>query len=393
MLVKSSFIYFIVVSFNALTSFLLVFVYSKYLSVEEYGLYGILMVIFSIVYVFIHSNLPNLLSREFYRSQKKLYYISSILIYYIVMFFIISLLIIISHNVFIQFFGVKLDLDWILFINIIALLKVIMDLFFSIMRLRFILIKFLILNIMLNILIFIISYLLVQRYSWKGIFIASFLVYFLYDLIFIINNFKYFKFKFKFLKDVFIFAIKYIPTTLNWRIIAYSDRFFILKLLGVSYLGLYTFASQISSIFNLIINAVNQAWGPYFMKNFNSINKKHIIFILLGSIGLFLVIYIFIYFFINFVNPSYKDAFIYVKYFLVISFFSLFHYLISKYLIFFKKENKISLYTFIGVIVNLILNYILIKYLELVGVLVATILSYVVIVFLEWNYAKKEQYV
>lgn len=56
--------------------------------------------------------------------------------------------------------------------------------------------------------------------------------------------------------------------SLSLNVLATSDRVVITKLVGVTATGIYTLAYQYALLINVIMNAVNQAWQPWFHDNY-----------------------------------------------------------------------------------------------------------------------------
>jgi O-antigen/teichoic acid export membrane protein len=59
------------------------------------------------------------------------------------------------------------------------------------------------------------------------------------------------------------FGLPLIPTGLAYWVIAYSDRFFLIQLLGVGSAGIYAVANRVSLGVQLILYAFEAAWWPY----------------------------------------------------------------------------------------------------------------------------------
>jgi len=163
---------------------------------------------------------------------------------------------------------------------------------------------------------------------------------------------------------------------------------------SMSSLGLYTMGFQLSKALEVFTSGFNQAFTPYFMKKIKDKEYKKLIQIcfvfLIILICVIMALFIFSPNIIKFfLNPDYFKAIKFFNYFLLIVFFNAIHQIISKFLVYHKYEKYISYSTTVGMIANLLLNYILIGYNGALGAVQATLLSYIIIIFLETWYLFK----
>jgi len=392
---KESFLYLFASLINAFFSFLLIPIYTSYLSVEEFGIYGFLIVINLVFYMLISGNLVNLLSREFYKSQKKYYYIYSIIFYFVLVFSFLGCVVYLFGEKMLNFFEINVNVWYLYLILFIAFFRNVIDLYLSILRFRFLAVEYLKFSVLISFLTALFSYVFLIKYKVIGIFEGILIGYFFIVLFIVVRNFRFLKFNGRFLKEVIKFSFSYMPTTLSWRVITLSDRFFITKMVGVNALGLYTLSYQLSSVFNLFTTSINQAFSPFFMKSLQEKRdiKRVVFFLIVGMGAILFVGYFILEFVIGFLKKDYYFAIDYIKWFLGIVFFSFLHSIFSKYMIFHKKEKIISIITTIGAVLNIGLNIVLIKLYGGIGAVVATLLVYIFIVLAEFIYIKRKNYV
>lgn len=64
-------------------------------------------------------------------------------------------------------------------------------------------------------------------------------------------------------RSLITFGLPLIPTGLAYWVIAYSDRFFLIQLLGIGSVGIYAVANRVSMGVQLVLYAFEAAWWPY----------------------------------------------------------------------------------------------------------------------------------
>ncbi len=79
----------------------------------------------------------------------------------------------------------------------------------------------------------------------------------------------------KLLKEMIRFSAPLILNNISWWIIQSSDKIMIEAMVGVATLGLYTAATKIPSLINVIISIFSQSWGISSIREFESSNDKN----------------------------------------------------------------------------------------------------------------------
>lgn len=211
--------------------------------------------------------------------------------------------------------------------------------------------------------------------------------------------FKYFsikKVRLDILKDMLKFSIPLIPNSLMWWIMSAGDKYIINYYLGDGANGLYSLAMKIPTILSMVYSIFYQAWQlSAIEENDKNGRAKFYTNVYVATTALLIVLTSGI---IVLVKPFYElcmnDSFIpawsYVPMLsvamvlnCVASFFGVV-YTVS------KKSNKAFFTTFMGMIVNLFFNFLLIRPLGLHGVAIGTAIGYAVVVMIRSGDAKKE---
>ncbi|CAM4139245.1 lipopolysaccharide biosynthesis protein [Zobellia nedashkovskayae] len=230
------------------------------------------------------------------------------------------------------------------------------------------------------------------KMGWEGRLIPQFLVAFLFCIIafFLLyrNGFlsilrmdKVYK------KEALSFSLPLVFHTLGGNLIGFSDRFFILFMLGLSEVGIYSVGYQIGMVIALLQNSFNQAWVPFFfgkLKEDNYAEKVRIVKIsyayFLLILFLVLVFYIltpFIYKY--FIGSAFTTGSAVVLWILLGYAFNGMYKMVANYLFYLKKTKLIAYMTLGSAILNLILNYLLIHKNGILGAAQATTITFFVL--------------
>jgi O-antigen/teichoic acid export membrane protein len=188
-------------------------------------------------------------------------------------------------------------------------------------------------------------------------------------------------------KEALSFSTPLVFHSLGASIIGFSDRFFILFILGLSNVGIYSVGYQIGMVLSLIQNSFNQAWVPFFYNKLNEgkeQEKLRIVKITYVYFGALLVLAILIslctpFIYRYFIGDSFADGAEVVIWILLGYTFQGMYKMAVNYLFFLKKTKLITYCTMLTVFVNFILNYFLINKNGIIGAAQATLVSFVIL--------------
>lgn len=188
----------------------------------------------------------------------------------------------------------------------------------------------------------------------------------------------------KLLKQMVKYSSPLILANISWWIIHASDKIMIEMFIGASALGVYTVASKIPSLINVLISIFNQAWGISSIKEKETSDDQNFystVFELFQTViftACLLCIIIIKPFMNIYVGTSFKDAWQYIPFLLVAAvFFSIAAFIGSLYSAQEKTINNM-ITTIICAITNIIINYFGIINLGLWGAILGTLISYFV---------------
>ena len=198
----------------------------------------------------------------------------------------------------------------------------------------------------------------------------------------------------KYIKEYWKYAARIsvpaIMCTLSDLILLESDRIMLTEITGPSATAEYSLIYNIGSILIALYTAISGAWTPWFYKNVEKeniedickIEKIYISIFCLGAIGLLTISPEII----RILAPkSYWNGVNYVSLIIIASYLIFLYSFLTTYLMYLKKPGIIGINTTISAIINLLLNYFLIKAYGGIGAAFATIVSYTILFILHYR--------
>lgn len=191
------------------------------------------------------------------------------------------------------------------------------------------------------------------------------------------------------------FALPLMPTTIMWWIMNLSDRYIITAFIGASATGIYAVASKIPSLLSVFENIFYQAWQTTAISTYQNEDRDNVYskvfnnylgIMVIGVLGLLLIskpatVLLF--------DTDYVSAWKYIPPLVIgVVVHALSGNLGSLYSVF--KNTKGALYsTFIGAMVNIILNIIFIPIIGIMGAALTTLVGYLVTFAYRWFDTKR----
>ena len=190
------------------------------------------------------------------------------------------------------------------------------------------------------------------------------------------------------LKDMVIFSFPLIFSVIAWWINSASDRYILSWMTGVAVSGLYAVSYKIPSILSTFQNIFYQAWSISAIKEFdkndsdgfisNTYNMMNFIMVLacsgimIANIPLAKILY----------SKEFFTAWKFVPPLLISVVFNAMALFVGSIFTAVKDTKTLSVSTVIGALVNTVCNFILIYYWEAYGAAVATMLGYVTVLLI-----------
>lgn len=190
------------------------------------------------------------------------------------------------------------------------------------------------------------------------------------------------------LRQMLLFSAPLILNNISWWIIQSSDKLMLERMIDSSALGLYTAATKIPSLINVLISIFHLSWGISSIKEYESSNQlgfysnifkgfSFLVFasciILISVVKPFMSIY---------VGEEFFEAWHYTPILIASAGFSAMTIFFGTLYGALKKTKNNMTTTVIGAVLNLIVNYFAISYVGIWGALIGTIVSYFVVALL-----------
>ena len=188
-------------------------------------------------------------------------------------------------------------------------------------------------------------------------------------------------------KRMVLYSAPLILNNVSWWVIHSSDKVMVEAMVSTVALGIYTAAAKIPALINVIVSIFQQAWGISAVREYETSNDKgyystvfRYLFLLISGACIFFVSIMKI--FMNYyVGKAFTDAWHYVPLLLVSAVFAgVAGYFGSMYGALKKSVNNM-LSTMIAAVVNIIVNWLLIPYIGIWGAVIGTLIAYTAIAF------------
>ncbi len=192
--------------------------------------------------------------------------------------------------------------------------------------------------------------------------------------------------------DILRYGIPLIPHSLGGWVIVFSDRVFLNVMSGVEATGVYTVGYMFGMVIGILVDSFNKAWVPYLFRNLKSATsriKMRLVGVTYAYFFLALIIaalYSFLAppFMAIFVGDEFQGAGSYVLWVAIGYACNGMYYMVSGYIFYEKKTYLLAWVTFAGAVLNLFLNFILIRANGPIGAAQATALSFFASFVMTW---------
>lgn len=195
--------------------------------------------------------------------------------------------------------------------------------------------------------------------------------------------------------DIARYSLPLIPNNISWWIVNSSDRYIILFFLGTAANGLYSIANKFPTVVNTITGILYFAIQESMLKEYKASDRDGFYSTIFDKY--FTILFAFVFCGIPstrmvielFVDDSYKAAWMYSGFLFISTVYSAFSGLLGiGYQI--SKETKRSLFSTVGAaIVNIVFNILFIQFIGLHAASLSTLLAYVFLFFIRLRHSKR----
>lgn len=386
-----SFIIYTAVSFmSASIPFFLLPVLTNYLSKKDYGIITLFSTTVSLILPFISVGIPQLIAVDYFKKSEiefkkefssSLFFISLFAVFAFVLLFLFQKPIKTILN---------FDSNFLFFIPLVCVGVTFIEILYVLYRNKEKVNEYAALSIIQTVaeagitLILI----LVLFLKWEGRLISTIVMSTLFVFFSLIkfHEWKLLPQKINLLqiKSILLFGFPLIFERLRTFVLNSSDKYFVAKIVGLENLGIYSVATSVSTIILVCVNSLYIAYTPFLFKtlesgrDFAKIVKMIYVLItitLLATIALSLTSsFIFKYF----LGKDFQNGQNYITWLAIGYFFWGINVYFQAIILYKKKTFHLLVISIIGLVLNLILNYILINKYQTIGAAYSTAITYFV---------------
>ncbi|WP_312470580.1 polysaccharide biosynthesis C-terminal domain-containing protein [Neobacillus sp.] len=233
-----------------------------------------------------------------------------------------------------------------------------------------------------------ILFILYFKMGVQGYFLSMILAY-VFDLAYLLKKTrvdKYIRIAYldkKTMKAMLFYCIPLIPNTIMWWIMSISDRYILVYFLGLSANGLYAVANKFPSIISTVSAIFFQAWQVSAIEEYDNANKDKFYSNVFNVFFFVMLISTSIYMLFNkliisiLVSNEFYSAWKYAPILVLGVVFSSFSSFIGTNYVAMKKTKGAFYTSFIGALINFILNLLLVPTYGIYGAAIATLISFI----------------
>lgn len=397
-LIKNLFLFAISNFIPKMLSFVMIPIYTTYLTTTEYGYADLITTTVALILPFFSLNIHDAITRFTIDNKNKDCDVFSIsLVIYLIGILLVFFICLILDNI--DFFNLPNYFFKYLFIYYIsaALLK-----FFTYFCKGMDKVSTIVISSVVNSFITIIAniiLLILMKQHVNGYLIANTIGSFSAIIIMFIHGklYKYVK-KVedkKLTKEIIAFSIPLIFSAVGWWINNSIDKYFLAIIEGIAVTGIYSVSYKIPNILAVFQTTFASAWSISSIKEFDPKDKDGFFWSIFNKLNFIMVIGASLLMIFNiFISKilytgDFFQAWLYVPPLILTIVFNSSSMYLESILISVKNTKAIGITAVIGALINLVLDFILIKMYGAYGAAIATLFSYFTVMIIKYNFVKK----
>ncbi|KXG08975.1 hypothetical protein AT864_02659 [Anoxybacillus sp. P3H1B] len=390
-----------------LIAFVMLPVYTDFLSRTQYGIVDILDRWTSMLTFLVIFGTDSALSFYYYETKdekKRLSYVQNVMYFRLFVVAVLFLFVVVAGPWISERLLRSPHYVDLLYVNLFTLL---LDTIFvvatTVMRFEFQTKKVVLFTVFKMLLVAVLSYVGLKFFSQTpaGMFMGRLISSVVIFVLMLRLTWKYLKFRIEWpvLKELLAYAAPLAPTSIAFWVIANSSTFFIQHFASLAAVGVFGVALRLAMMITLVTSGVQMAWRPYSMSVKDKKDSPYIFakiymaLLLLGLVGVMVIATISPWVMKTFFKPEYYEAYQYIAFLSCVTFLN-FYYLIISVGLFFKKETGYITRIFaIAALLNIGLNLVLVPCLASWGAVIANMVTYVFAVIFIFQKSQQVYYV
>lgn len=190
------------------------------------------------------------------------------------------------------------------------------------------------------------------------------------------------------LKSMLKYSLPGIPNMLSWWVNSVSDRYIVLLFCGSGLTGLYTAASKLPAMVNIVTSIFQQAWQYSTAKEIDEKDNKEFFTNVFKVYSIICLLICTLLIILNklicslLLKSDFYTAWRFVPLLLLAATFGCYSSYFGTFYNAIKRNKMLMVSTVVGAIVNISLNFIIIPFLGGVGAAIATAVSYAIVLLI-----------
>tara|TARA_B110000902_G_scaffold37393_1_gene39436 strand:- start:9303 stop:10700 length:1398 start_codon:yes stop_codon:yes gene_type:complete len=397
-LINSTIIYSIGNFSSKLLIFLLLPLYTLYLSKEEFGVYDILLTTIYLLIPILSFQISQSLYRWMIYSDNDKY---NSIILSTAFFFLLTTCILLFFTL--ELVNIFLKIKFFTYYNLFIFLSILTPFFLqttrSLKKLKLFAISGI--SISLMILLFSIIFLKFLNLGLRGVLLSYILSYSLL-IVFILfsaklfGKIKLYHFSFKLLKKLTRYSLPLIPNTISWWLTNAGNKYLITIFLGLEFTGVFGVASRFPSILVIINSIFMLSWQDLLLStDKNDLDQSKVSSILNTFVSFELSTCLVLicsssYLCKYFISSTYSEVYQYLPFLFLSTSILAFNEFLGVFYMKQKQTKQILYTTLFGAIINIAITLLLMKYIGLFAPIIGSIIGFSVIFLQRYKQLKRK---
>lgn len=185
-------------------------------------------------------------------------------------------------------------------------------------------------------------------------------------------------------RDMMLYSVLLVPNNISWWVMNSSDRLMLTAMIGSAFTGIYSIACKFPSLLNMVHMIFYRAWQEQAVMEYDSKTRDEYytrifgVYLRLGFCMVLVLIPVSKLYILLFMNTEFKEAYMYLGILMVGSLFSSFSSFYGTGYVSAKDTKNATLTTTIGAVVNCLINLLFINIIGIWAACFSTLIGYLV---------------